>query len=176
MTMKYDRISRALHWATALLVLMMISAGLTMTSEVERWLQDLLFIFHKNTGLLILLLVLLRLAWRAGHSAPPLPDQVPRLQRIAARLNHAGLYVLLLVMALSGLVRVLAGGFPIELLDWLNVPPVLPNSEPLAEAAKALHAGAKYALIILIGLHVAAAGYHGLWRRDGVVGRMWPPA
>ncbi len=69
----------------------------------------------------------------------------------------------------------LAGGFPIEMLDALGVPSFVPRDEALAERAKSIHATAKFTLIFFIVLHIGAASYHGLIRRDGVFSRMWPP-
>ena len=88
---------------------------------------------------------------------------------------HWGLYALLLTMAVSGYVRVTTGGFPIESLNALGIPPLLAKNEPLAKAAKAVHATCALGLIALIAIHVAAASYHGIVRRDGVFSRMWPP-
>jgi cytochrome b561 len=173
--MKYTKTARFLHWTVAALVLLMLAAGLAMTGNIGRALQDSLFVFHKNTGLLLIFIIALRLAWRATHRAPPLPNSLPLLQRRAALATHVLLYVLLIVMVTSGFVRVTMGGFPIELLDWLGVPRFMPKDEPVAAIAKAIHAAAKNALIVLIGLHVAAAAYHGIIRRDGVFSRMWPP-
>lgn len=174
--MGYGTVARLLHWIMALLILAMIPAGLTMVQEdLPRPVQDALFIFHKNTGSLLLVLVIVRIIWRAFHPAPPLPDHMPVAMRAAARTTHYGLYLAVLTMAVSGYSRVRLGGFPIEYLDAMGVPPLLPKNEPAADVAKAIHATVKYALISLIALHVAAASYHGLVRRDGVFGRMWPP-
>jgi cytochrome b561 len=71
--MGYGATARIVHWVMAVLVILMIAAGLTMTSDVERGLQDVLFIFHKSTGALLLLLVAFRIVWRLTHPAPPLP-------------------------------------------------------------------------------------------------------
>jgi cytochrome b561 len=88
---------------------------------------------------------------------------------------HVLLYAALIVMGVSGYVRVIAGGFPIELLNAMGVPPLIGKDEGLAEVAKAIHATAKYVLILLIAVHVAAASNHALVLRDGVFSRMWPP-
>ncbi len=173
--MGYDRPARALHWIIALAVLAMIPAGLVMIRDgIPRGLQDTLFIFHKNTGTLILLAMLVRAAWRAAHPPPPRPA-LPRWQARAATLNHAALYVLLVVMPVSGYVRVRAGGFPIEALDAMGLPGLVPRSDALAEAAQSVHYVAAWALIAAVALHVAAALHHGIVRRDGIVARMWPP-
>ena len=159
-----------------LLVLVMIPVGLVMTQEgLPRAVQDRLFILHKGLGPVLLVVVLLRLMWRVYAPPPPLPASVPPLQRRMAAGVHALLYVFLLVMAVSGYVRVTTGGFPIEFLNWIGIPPLLPRSEGVAEAAKMVHATAKYGLIVLIFAHVAAALYHAIVLRDGVFSRMWPP-
>ena len=173
--MRYGLVSRLFHWTTVVLVLVMIPVGVTMIQEIPREMQDPLFILHKGLGPVVLVVVLLRLGWRLAHPAPPLPPDVPPLQRRAAGVVHAGLYVFLLVMAVSGYVRVTTGGFPIEALQAIGIPPLLPKNEAVAEVAKRIHATAIIGLLALIAMHVAAAAWHGLVRRDGIVGRMWPP-
>jgi len=173
--MGYDRIARTFHWGTLVLVLIMIPVGLIMTQDMPRSLQDRLFILHKGLGPVVFIVVVLRLIWRQVSPPPPLPASVPPLQRRMAGVVHALLYVFLLVMAVSGYVRVTAGGFPIEALDALGIPPLIGRSEGLADAAKAVHATVKTGLILLILGHVGAAAYHGIVRRDGVFSRMWPP-
>lgn len=172
----YRTPARLLHWIIALAVLLMIPAGLIMTQDgLAKSLQDGLFLFHKNTGTLLIPLILARIAYRWRYPAPPLPASVPGWQRQAAHLSHLALYALLVIMPLSGFVRVRADRFPIELLDAFGVGPWLPKSKPLAEAASSVHYAAAMLLIALVTLHICAALYHALIRRDGVWQRMWPP-
>lgn len=173
---QYPRAARLLHWGMAVLVLAMIPAGVIMIQpDIDRGLQNSLFVFHKNTGVLLLLLVLLRALYRWRNPPAPLPDDVPGWQRRIAGLSHLSLYALLFIMPLAGYTRVKAGGFPIETLDALGVPSLVPRSDALAEVAKSIHYFGGIAIALLIGLHVAAAAYHGIIRRDGVFSRMWPP-
>ena len=173
---RYSAASRWLHWITVLLVFATIPAGVVMVTDgLPRGVQNGLFVFHKNVGVVILALVIARLGVRAVAPAPALPGSVPEWQRRASSLSHAALYALLIVMAVSGYVRVVAGGFPLEMLDAIGAPRLAPRSDPLAGNAKAVHAGARYALGAFILLHVTAAAFHALVRRDGVFGRMWPP-
>lgn len=174
--MGYGLVSRLLHWGTVLFLLVMIPTGIIMTQHVPRPLQDALFVLHKGLGSVFLVLILLRLGWRWGHPPPPLPASVPDWQQRVARLTHAGLYLLLLVVAVSGYVRVTTGGFPIEWLRALGIPPLLPVDKPVGEIAAVVHFWAKLPLYALIALHVGAATWHGIARRDGVFSRMWPPA
>jgi cytochrome b561 len=173
--MGYGVVSRMFHWVTVLLVAVMIPVGLIMTQEIPRSVQDPLFIVHKGLGPVVLVLVLLRLGWRLAHAPPPLPADIPTIQRLAADAVHAGLYVLLIVMGVSGYIRVTTGGFPIEFLNALGIPPLFSKDEAVSKIAEAVHATAKSVLLALIAMHVAAAAYHGIVRRDGVFSRMWPP-
>lgn len=172
----YGTARRLVHWGMALLILPMILAGLTMVQPgLPRALQNTLFILHKNIGSLLLFLVLLRIAIMLRSPVSPLPDSLPRWQRAAAGASHGLLYLLLLLMPLSGYIRVRAGGFPIEVLDRLGVPGLVPRSDALAEAAKTLHEVGGYALIAVLAAHIGAALRHALILRDGIWRRMWPP-
>jgi cytochrome b561 len=172
----YSGPARILHWLMAVLILLTIPAGLIMVQEgLDRSVQNTLFIFHKNVGVALLILVLMRLLWRWRNPPPPKPSSLPALQVRAAELSHAGLYVLMIAVPLAGYVRVKAGGFPIESLDALNVPSLVPRSDSVAEVAKLIHYGAGLAIMALIALHIAAALFHGIVKRDGIFSRMWPP-
>jgi cytochrome b561 len=173
--MGYGTVSRILHWLTVLLVLGLFPAGLIMTSGVDRTIQNPLFIAHKSAGALLLLILLFRVFWALTHRPSPLPDSLSAVQKLAAHATHLGLYVFLVIMVVSGYVRVTAGGFPIDLFDALHIPPLVPRSDSVAAAAKAIHAIAKYGLALLVVMHVGAAAVHGLVLRDGVFSRMWPP-
>ncbi len=172
---RYTAVTRSLHWFVALMVLATIPIGVIMLQEgLARPTQDLLFILHKNGGVIILLLVLVRIVWRMRSPAPALPSTIPPWQARIAHGVQVALYALLLVMAISGYVRVRAGGFPVEMLDALSLPPLVPRSEALAETAQQIHATARYPLVALILLHVGAGVKH-LLARDGVFARIWPP-
>jgi len=172
----YRTPARLFHWSVAALVLLMIPAGVTMVQEgIGRSLQDRLFIFHKNVGVVVLILVLARLLYRLANPPPPLPAGLPTAQRRIAAATHAALYALLVIVPVAGYVRVRAGGFPIEALDALGLPALVPRSDALAELAKSVHYAGGLALAALVVLHVGAALYHGIFRRDGIFSRMWPP-
>lgn len=173
---QYRGPARLIHWVMAVLVLAMIPVGVIMTQQgLDRSLQNSLFIFHKNIGVLLLILIVIRLGYRLTHKPAPLPPDIPEWQHRIAGLSHAALYALLFVMPVAGYVRVKAGGFPIETLDALGVPALVPRSDALAEVAKTIHYFGGLAIAALIAMHVGAALYHGVVRRDGVFSRMWPP-
>lgn len=171
----YKPFARVLHWLMALLILATIPVGQMMVMPGwPRATGDALYIFHKNVGVVLLLLLVVRLVYRLMNPPPPLPSSVPPVQQMAAGLTHLGLYVLIAVMAISGYVRVKAGGFPLESLDALGVPSLVPRSDDLGNAASRVHALARIGLILLILMHIGAAAFHGVVKRDGVFSRMWP--
>lgn len=172
---RYPALTRSLHWIVGLMVLAMLPVGTIMLQEgLARPTQNLLFILHKNGGVIILALVLLRILWRVITPAPAKPAHLPLWQQRLAGAVQWALYAALLVMAVSGYVRVRAGGFPIEMLDAMGIPPLVPRSQELAQFAKDIHATARFALAALIVLHIGAALRHAL-RGDGVFARIWPP-
>jgi len=81
-TAQYRTPARLFHWSVAILVLLMIPAGVIMIQEgIARDLQNTLFIFHKNAGVLVLLVVIARLAFRLATPPPPLPRDMPDAQK-----------------------------------------------------------------------------------------------
>ena len=114
---RYSNVSLVLHWLIAALVIAQIvfvmihdAAGEAENREMSRLYLDL----HKSTGLSILLLTLVRLGWRVANPAIPLPDHMPRWQKITARANHVLFYVLLLAMPLVGWAASSAAGRAVE--------------------------------------------------------------
>lgn len=176
LAVQYRQPARLLHWGMAIILLATIPAGFVMVQpDIDRSLQNTLFVFHKNVGVLLLLLVVLRALYRWRHPPAPLPLDMPDWQRRIARLTHMALYALLFIMPVAGYTRVKAGGFPIETLDAMGIPSLVPRSDALAEIAKTIHFFGGLAISALIAVHIAAAAYHGIFRRDGVFSRMWPP-
>ncbi|PTX57473.1 cytochrome b561 [Litoreibacter ponti] len=171
----YKGPARLMHWTMALLVLAMVPVGFLMLEDwVSRPLRNSMFVTHKNVGVLLLLLIFARLAYRWRNPPRLKPVELDPMQKLAAKATHFGLYALLLIMPLSGYIRVRAGGFPIEMLDAIGAPSLVPRSDALAAFAKATHLYAGYAIIALIAMHVGAALFHALVKKDDIFERMWP--
>jgi cytochrome b561 len=171
---RYDGFSMVLHWLTALVVLVQVSIGLTMVALPAGAAQNALFYTHKSLGVTLLLLVLLRLLWRIARPWPPLPAEVPALQATVARINHALLYVTLLVMAISGLVFTASGGYPVPVFGIVDLTGMIAKNPALSERVETVHLATQWVLYALVGLHVLGAFYHLLVRKDGVFQRMLP--
>ena len=133
-----------------------------------------LFVWHKSLGMLILALVLLRLSWRAGHPAPPLPADTAPWERMAARATHALLYALMIALPLTGWVISSAANVPFSVFWLLPLPAIVEPSKETEHLAADAHLVMVVALALLVGLHVAAALRHHFVKRNTVLARMLP--
>ena len=158
---------RVLHWVMAIMVLAMLFIGVSMVSTLKpRFL--ILISIHKPLGIAILALAVLRLGVRLRLGAPPLPDDLPQTQALAAKLSHFLLYALLIAMPLVGWGMLSAGGYPIVLYGPLHLPAIMPHDDQLQALLLRTHIVLAYLLFATVLLHVAAALFHALIRRDGV--------
>ena len=167
----FSWLQRVLHWLMALMVLAMLFIGVTMVSTVRPRFLTLLAI-HKPLGITILVLALLRLGVRLKRGVPPLPVELPSIQVVAAKLSHLVLYVLLVAMPLIGWGMLSAGGYPIVLSGSFRLPAILPQDDRLYALLRTAHTLLAHAFFATILLHVAAALFHALIRRDGVFAAM----
>jgi cytochrome b561 len=136
---------------------------------------DPIFILHKGMGVVLLVLILGRIAWRLTHRPPAFPDYMPPLEQRMAHSTHIAIYVLLVTMVVSGYVRTVGDDFPIELLDALGVPPLIPTMPDVAAVMLVVHQFAVIGLIGLVAVHISAVMMHHLIQRHGTLRRMWPP-
>lgn len=170
----YDAVAKTAHWLTALLLVGSFGVGLYMVGLKMSPDKLKLFSYHKWIGVTVLVLVLLRLAWRALHAPPPLPSAMPAWERSAARASHGFLYLMLLAVPLSGWLMSSAKGFQTVWLGVLPLPDLLAKNPPLGESLQTLHYAFNKLLLALIGVHVAAALKHYFFDRDQVLQRMLP--
>ena len=164
---RFTFLQRLLHWLMAIAIIAMLFVGVGMVSTVmPKWLP--LFTAHKTLGIAILVLVVLRIVVRLRSGTPPLPRDLPEPMRLAAKLSHYALYALMLAMPLLGWGSLSAGGYPVTLLWGIQLPPLLPHSDSLHTLFRTAHVYLAFAFFALILLHIAAALFHALVRRDGV--------
>ncbi len=171
----HGTVARLLHWAVVLMVIVQIPAGIAMTSEPLARFADPLFILHKGLGSILLAVVVARALWRIIHRPPPFPDYMPAREQRIAHLTHMALYALLVVMVVSGYVRTVGDSYPIELLDAMGVPPLIPVMPRLAAVMLVVHQFAVIALVGLAAVHVGVVLKHQLVDGNPVLARMWPP-
>jgi cytochrome b561 len=157
----------------AVCILAMLFIGVGMVSTVAPKYLSLVAI-HKSLGIAILVLALIRLAVRLRCGAPALPADLPEPMKIAAQLTHYALYALMIAMPLLGWAMLSAAAYPVVVFGGVRLPVILAQSASLHTLLWDAHFYLAFAFFGLILLHVAAALFHALVRRDGVFQTMAP--
>lgn len=170
---RFTPLQRLLHWLMAVCILTMLFIGVGMVSTIKPKYLTLVSI-HKPLRIAILVLALIRLAVRLRSGAPPLPDDLPAPMKLAAYLSHYALYALIIGMPLLGSGMLSAAAYPIVLFGGTRAPPILAQSDSLHTLLWDAHFYLAFVFFALILMHVAAALFHALVRRDGVFGAMAP--
>ena len=170
---RFTPLQRLLHWLMAACVVAMLFIGVGMVSTVMPKYLTLVSI-HKPLGIAILVLALIRLALRLRYGAPPLPADLPEPMKFAAKASHYALYALMIGMPLIGWGMLSAAAYPVVLLGGWHLPAILPQSDSLHTLLWDAHFYLAFAFYGLILMHVAAALFHALVRRDGVFESMAP--
>ena len=172
--------ARLLHWVMAGLILFQLGLGFRMVRLVsDAGVQFGLYQTHKSWGFVIFTLALVRVLWRATHKPPENPVNMAPLEVALARGAHLALYVLIILLPLTGWLTASASplqetwGLKNMVFGWFELPdPFQPGSKGLEDIFKAIHAWAALAMAVILTGHVAAALRHQFVRRDGVLRRM----
>ena len=163
----------ALHWIAAVLIVANLALGLSMiplplSPRKLQW-----YAWHKWVGLTVFLLTWARLAWRWARPLPT-PVTMAEWQRRAAAVSHTLLYVLMLLIPISGWLYSSATGVQVVYLGLVPLPDVVPKDKALASVLKNVHVTLNATMVLVIAIHVAAALKHHFIDRDSVLARMWP--
>jgi len=160
--LRYSNTAVTIHWVTVILVLAQVYFGFTFALSEPGPARDGIFIWHKTTGVVILLLTLARLAYRLKNPPPPFPSELPAWERFTAVWNHRLFYLLLIAMPIVGFIAVsgYANGPTTPLLGGLEVPVIPGISKETGDLAGEVHELAAYLLVLLILLHIGAALKH----------------
>jgi cytochrome b561 len=172
----WGAVSRAFHAVTGALILVLLGQGWWMTEMTAREARFDQYAWHASVGYFLLAAMVLRLVWRGVNPAPDYPGEA-RWERIAAAIGHWALYGLTLATSVAG--WALAGTFrrPLDatLGGLVHVPAIVSSQErSVHKLFEEMHELFAWTLAVLIAVHVAAALYHWIARRDGVMERMLP--
>jgi cytochrome b561 len=172
--LRYDRVAIALHWITALLIVVVGVLGLLHDSWPRRT-QAFWINLHALIGLSLWALVVVRLWWRLGHPPPAPPAQTGILTHRLAHAVHLLLYLLVLVIPLVGIVTFVWHGRAFD-FGLFKVDFGVHSNRAIFHPTEDIHGYLAYVLFTLVGLHLLAALWHQFVRRDRLIQRMWPAA
>lgn len=169
----YDPVAKTLHWLTALLVVAQFIVAWTMPAIHHGMKPVGLIQWHLVIGSSLLIVVVLRLAWRLTHRPPVPAAGLPGWQRATAAVTHWALYALLLAVPITGWLAASARPWTVRAFGVLPLPPLLPAGAKIGFEIGDYHAGSlAWALFGVAVLHLLAALYHRLALRDRVLSRM----
>ncbi len=169
---RYSTTAMLLHWLIALLIFVLFPLGLYMHGLKLSPTKLHLYSYHKWAGITVLLLAILRLAWRTTHRPPAL--LMPRWQQTASSAVHALLYLLIIAVPLSGWLMSSAKGVQTVWFGILSLPDLVAKDKALGHLLGSVHQILNYTLLVLVTLHIAAALKHRFIDRDDVLARMLP--
>ncbi|MER2493347.1 cytochrome b [Catenovulum sediminis] len=170
-TDKYSKLTRLCHWLSAILILALFAVGVWMVelSYYDDWYQKAPE-QHKNFGLLLLCIMLIRLLSRLVSKAPP--GLGKKWEQTAAKVTHIALYILIFLIISTGYLISTASGKDIIWFNWVHVPPIISYQDQQADIAGVVHQYAAYFMIFLAVIHVAAALKHQLIDKHKILQRM----
>jgi cytochrome b561 len=169
----YGTTAKALHWLIVALLLVQYPIGWLMP-DVHRGMQPGAgMAFHISIGIVILILIVLRFGWRLTHPVAP-ESSLPPWQRLSSELVHWMLYMFVLATTLSGWLFASFRGWSVSFFYLFPLPMLAGDNAAAGKAIDGLHQAAEWSLLVLIGIHVAAALAHLFFWRDNVMRRMLP--
>ena len=172
MSTSYTPVAKGLHWLMAVMILGLLALGLYMSDLPLSPEKLTLYSWHKWAGVTVFVLVWLRLAWRVTHRPPALPDTLSPLMRLAAHAGHAGLYVLMVAIPLTGWLMSSAKGFQTVWFGVLPIPDLLGRDRELGDLLQQVHKLLNLLLMLTLAGHVAAALWHHFVLKDDTLHRM----
>ncbi len=175
----YGALTKLLHWLiAALFALQYASAIIMLRVPAEATTlgvtQAEYYNWHKSLGLLALLLTIARLVNRRSGALPPWAPTLTPLEQVMVHRAEQLLYAAMLVMPLSGLVYVMAGGYGVRLFGIFDLPNPIGSAPRLAVLAQWLHVASAILLLLPLGLHLGLVLGHHFGLKDRLISRMLP--
>ncbi len=179
---RYSTVAILLHWTIAALIVTNVLIGWQFDGARGMAKFGALQL-HKSVGLTVLMLSVLRLAWRLANPPPRYVDPLPRWQHVASSAVHWTFYGIMIGLPLTGWIMVSASPTNIptllyKLVSWPHLGFIhdmaMADRKAIAKDANVIHHGLVYLTYGLLGLHVSAALKHQVLDRDAVLARMAP--
>lgn len=175
-TNAYGSMSKLLHWGIALLIISSIAfVELHEFFPKGSSTRSGLMILHIQIGMLLFGLTALRLAWHRSNPKPAIAPEPKVWEDWLARLMHVALYGAMLALPVLGVLMLQAGDRTVALFG-MPLPVFLAKNKELGDVLKESHEVIGNLIIVLVGLHVAAAFWHHLIKQDNTLLRMLPDA
>lgn len=171
---RWGSIAKFFHWTIALFVIGLLIGGLVMVDMKVSPDKFKFYALHKSFGVTVLVLMLLRFAWRGVDPRPADVAGMPPAVAFLAHSVHRLLYLALLAMPISGWVYNSASNFPLQWFGLIQLPALVAPDKEIKHWAHETHEFLAWTIIVLLALHVAGALKHHFIDRDETLRRMLP--
>ncbi len=170
---RYGRVSRIVHWTTAILFIALIPIGIFASMiPTDSWFVRPYYVVHKTIGVTVFVLLVFRLLWNRHSKRPELDASLKPAERKWAHRVHITLYVMMLAVPITGYVMTSMHGFGTYIFEW-EIPPILPKSQAYIIWGTFHKYLLPYLLYIILGAHILGAlKHHFIDKHDGALKRM----
>ena len=172
---RYDRVTIAFHWVTALLVLTLFGTAFAWNYLPREWHLRSLEGVHVSLGIALAAVLIARLAWRltAGRKLVAIGSAITAP---LSKMVHVLLYALLAVQTVLGFGLRWLQGEDFSFFGLFTVPSLLTPDRATSHQWEELHNFVGWTLIYVAAAHAFAALFHRYVLKDGVLRRMLPVA
>ena len=160
--LRYGAVAQAFHWVT---VVLLATAWLVAHGHTR--------ILHETLGLAVFAIVAARLLWRAFDRRPA-HDSLSPVVALGSKLVHWLLYAMLLAIPATAIAGSWIEGHAITVYGLGQIGPYLAQSRQLGHQIMEMHQLLANAIVVVAGLHAAAALFHHFFVKDGVLRAMLP--
>jgi cytochrome b561 len=170
---QYGPTAKVFHWLVAALLVVQYPIGWLMPDVHRGMKPGTAMTFHVSIGLTILVLIVLRFGWRLTNPVAP-ESSLPPWQRLSSEVVHWLLYFLVLATTIAGWLFASFRGWSISFFYIVPMPMLASDNAAAGKAIDGLHQAMEWALLAVIGIHVASALIHIFIYRDRIMQRMLP--
>jgi cytochrome b561 len=170
--LRYGTTAKVFHWLIVVLLMVQYPLGWLMPDIHRGMKPGDAMTFHISFGITILALIVLRLFWRITHPVAP-ESSLPAWQQLISEAVHWLLYALVFATTVTGWLFASHRGWSISLFFAKPLPMLTSEGSFLASIGR-WHGTMEWALLLMIGSHVAAAMAHTFIFRDRIMQRMLP--
>ncbi len=171
--LQYGTTAKVFHWLVVALLLVQYLIGWLMPDIHRNMKPGAAMTFHVSVGITILVLIVLRFAWRLTHPVAPESSLLP-WQRRSSEAVHWMLYALVLATTATGWLFASFRGWSLSFFFLAPMPMLASDNAAAGKAIDGLHQAMEWGLLLVIGIHVASALAHAFIYRDRIMQRMLP--
>jgi len=171
---QYDKGYKWLHWIMALLVILMFMATFGFAQANTDAAKLEMLVGHSSIGSVIFILFIIRVSKRFLVKSVRPTHNLTAMNKNMAKVGHLALYLLLFYVPVTGYLTARAHELPVLLFGQINLATLGEYNQVSFDMLRNLHQLGINTLMVLLVLHIGAAIYHGIIKKDGVFSSMWP--